>query len=68
MITDEMLKVCRKQIPVTRQMNESDDQHLLECFQNYVGVFQLTSQRIEHFVKANKQNTNNSLQSRGGRV
>lgn len=38
-LSDEMLKTCRKLIPVTRKMTESDDSLVVDCFQKYTMAY-----------------------------
>lgn len=44
LLTDEMLKTCRELIPVTRRLNENDDQMLVECFHKFTGAYLISEQ------------------------
>ena len=45
-VLEEMLKTCRDTLPVSRSMNEADQQVLLDCFQKFEPVFRKTSQQV----------------------
>jgi hypothetical protein len=49
-LTDQMLRQCRKIIPVTRKMNEADEAAVLDCYQKYLRTLNFTSQvLVSHF-------------------
>lgn len=39
LLSDEMLKTCRKLIPVTRKMTEADDSLIIDCFNKYTAAY-----------------------------
>jgi hypothetical protein len=51
LLTDEMLRTCRKLQPVTRLMNESDDAVILHCFNKYLETFKYTGELLQRPVQ-----------------